>query len=356
MRIWSLLAVLGLGIFLTGLAFAASAQTEKPPFDPDAIPPGEYVPSGEKWVDPSNSMQPHETFVAIYGGSAKGTYFQVAGAICAAMQASFNVHHIRCVALRSQGDASNVNLMNLGRAQFAIIQSNTNHNAASGKISMPYGRSVLSLHDELGVLMVGRNTKIQKISDLRGKRVNLTPEGSSSRALWLDLLATEGMTVGDLGRVYAAAQDLNLRGLCDGYIDAYALWVGHPTPPVISSMTTCGARVVGMRSPGIEKLVAAHPYFFLGEIPAHSYAGQDQPIASYGFKATLVADSRVSPYLVYWLTRSVHENLDLFRKLYPPLASIDARAMFEKANFLPFHEGAAHYWREIGWLSNNAAK
>jgi TRAP-type uncharacterized transport system substrate-binding protein len=28
--------------------------------------------------------------------------------------------------------------------------------------------------------------------------------------------------------------------------------------------------------------------------------------------------------------------------------------MFEMGNFLPFHPGAARYWREVGWLQGNA--
>lgn len=323
-------------------------------FVPDAIPrdaapsaPVDLLPSGDPVA---------ERYMAIYGGSTKGTYFFIASAICSAVEASFPKHHIRCVSLRSQGDASNVSLMQDGRAQFIIIQSNTNRDAAEGRIDLPTGRSVMSLHDELGAIVVGRGEDIASVDDLRGHSVGLGPEGSSSRRLWEQLLSASGIALGDLGAVYGIAQDLNPRGLCDGYIDAYGLWIGHPTPSVAAAIANCGAHIVGMQSPGSERLLADNPYFFRGTIPAGTYPGQDRPVDSYGFKATLVADSRVDPDLVYWVARSVVENIDLFRSRHPTLAGVEPKAMFDKANFLPFHDGAANYWRELGWLPDDAAK
>jgi TRAP transporter TAXI family solute receptor len=352
-----LLASLAAAVLSSGAAFASPPDDgAAASFNPDAIPAAQNDFRDENNLESDDPSHAREYFLAIYGGSTKGTYFYVASAICAAVNASFDRHHIRCVSLRSQGDASNVALMAQGRAQFIIIQSNTNDDAAGGRIALPTGRSVMSLHDELGLLVVRHGASIRSVGDLRGKRINLGPKDSASRQLWETLLAAEGIRKADLGTVYSAAQDLNQRGLCDGYLDAFGLWIGHPAPPISRSIANCRARIVGMRTPAVEKMVADHPYFFWGEIPAGTYPGQTEPIASYGFKATLVADRRVDPYLVYWLTRSIQENLDLFRAQHRALSTVDPRAMFEKGNFLPFHEGAARYWREIGWLRDDAAK
>ncbi len=347
---WAWLAAL---LMVSGTACAGVAGSNPAPFNPDAVPSSADSAGHGMGGDAS---QPDERYVAIYGGSTKGTYFYVASAICAAMEAHFREHRIRCVSLRSQGVASNISLMNEGRAQFIIIQSDTNHAAASGGIRLPTGRSVMSLHDELGVLVVDGDSEIERVADLRGARINLGPEGSAVRRLWEGVLKAEGIAQDDLGEVLGATPDLNQRGLCDGYIDAFAMWIGHPALPISMSAANCGARIVGLRSPGIEKMVAAAPYFFWGVLPANTYLGQKKALESYGFKATLVADARVDPDLVYWLVRSVQESLDVFRARHPALATVEPRAMFESANFLPFHEGAARYWREIGWLGDSAAK
>ncbi len=321
-------------------------------FLPDAIPPQKAGTDGEG----GKINLPDERYVAIYSGSTKGTYFYVGSAICAAVEASFSQHHIHCVSLRSQGDASNIELMQQGRAQFIIIQSNTNDDAAEKRIDLPTGRSVMSLHDELGAIVVSKGNKVASVSGLKGKAVNLGPAGTSSRRLWEQLLAANDIALTEIGTIYGAPQDFNPRALCDGNFDAFGLWIGHPTALVAMPIANCGARVIGMQSPGADRLVAQFPYFFAGTIPAGTYPGQDQPLASYGFKATLVADSRVDPDLVYWVVRSVQDNLSLFKARLPALANVDPRAMFEKANFLPFHDGAARYWREVGWLGASEAK
>lgn len=321
------------------------------PYQPDAIPRYQYMKVDENsTLTPTAPNKPKEYFLAIYSGSTRGTYFFIASALCRALDASFAQHHIHCVPLRSEGVSNNISLMNQGRAQFIIVQSDTNYYAANKKIDLPGGRSVMSLHDELGLLAVGADSGIHEPADLRGKRANLGPEGTASRALWEEFLGAQGIGLRDLSNVFSVALDLNAQGLCGGYIDAFGLWIGHPVATIARAVEDCNARVVGMWSPGTEKLVEQRGFYFRGEIPAATYANQKQPVISYGFKASLIAYQRVDPYIVYWLVRSVEENLDLLRKQHPALASVNGRDMFEKGNFLPFHEGAARYWREVGLL------
>ena len=337
-------------------AVAPSPTDDALPYAPDAIPRSQYKPPDDDGM--SQPLMPAATkkdyFVAIYGGSTVGVYYYVASAICRAMSKSFSQHHIHCVPLRSLGVASNVGLMQQGRAQFIIVQSDTNYYASVGKVNLPGGQSVMSLHNELGVMAVHPESNIYKPADLRGKRVNLGSEGTASRGLWLEFLAAQGLQIGDLARAFAVTQEYNVMGLCGNYIDAYGLWIGHPAAALGGAIEQCNARLVGMWSPGTAKLVDERKFYFRGEVPANTYPGQNDPIVSYGFKASLVAYSKVNPYLVYWLTRSVIENIDTFRHAHPALTAVTPREMFEKGNFLPFHAGAARYWREIGWLGEKA--
>lgn len=334
-----------------------SGDGEILPYTPDSIPRSQYAPPEEtaaaKPSLPAESQKDY--FVAIYSGSTVGVYFYVASAICQALKKSFNKHRIHCVPLRSLGVASNVALMEQGRAQFIIVQSDTNYYASIGQIKLPGGRSVMSLHNELGLMAVNPDSAINSPADLRGKRVNLGSEGTASRGLWLEFLEAQGIRLDDLDRAFSVTQEYNVMGLCGGYIDAFGLWIGHPAAVLGGAIEHCGARLVGMWSPGTEELVEKRKFYFKGEIPADTYPGQKDPIVSYGFKASLVTYEPVDPYIVYWVTRSIIENLDTFRHAHPALAAVNPREMFEKGNFLPFHRGATNYWREIGWLGPKAS-
>jgi len=350
------IAVLSVFLLAWWSATATAADVSEPPvgdlpYTPDAIPRSQYLAvEGADVLASSVPGQPADRFVAIYSGSTIGVYYYVASAICRAMERNFAKHRIRCVPLRSLGVASNVSLMEQGRAQFIIVQSDTNYYASTGDIKLPGSRSVMSLHNELGAMAVGRRSNIRTPADLRGKRVNLGSEGTASRSLWLEFLTAQGLAIADLQRAFSVTQEYNVMGLCGDYIDAFGLWIGHPAAPFRDAVETCGARIVGMASPEIDTLVEERSFYFHGVIPADTYPGQTEPIDSYGFKASLVAYAPVDPYLVYWVARSIVEEMDTFRSGHPSLATLTPREMFENGNFLPFHLGAARYWREIGWL------
>lgn len=312
-------------------------------FAPDGVPHAQYSP------DQTDPAVPNEYFLGIFSGSTQGIYYYVASAICDALRARFEEHRIRCVPLRSQGAGSNRNLMGHGRAQMAIVQSDTNYLAASGETPIPGARSVLSLHNELGVLVVSRRAPLTRPADLPRHRVNLAPSDSVAHLLWLEYLHYLDLSPDDFKQALAFPQDINYDGLCNGDIDAFGIWTGHPVPALVNTLERCDASLVGMWDAKLEKLLADHPYYFRAELPAGMYPGQQRPLVSYGVKASLIAHEQTLPHIVYWLTRVLVEDVASLRTRHPALIDLDARQMHDVGNFLPFHPGAARYWREIGW-------
>lgn len=322
----------------------AGATAADPPFQPDGIPQRQFS------TDSFDPTKPREYFLAIFGGSTQGVYYYVASAICEAMRARYEEHRIRCVPLRSQGAGSNRALMNHGRAQMAIVQSDTNYYAATGENPIRGARSVVSLHNELGVLVTRGKSRIRSPLDLRGQRVNLAPKDSVANMLWAEYLDVLGIQQQDFREVANFPQDVNYQGLCGDYIDAFGLWSGHPVPALVDAIERCDARVLGMWHPDVARLLTKREYYFRGELPPGVYPGQDEPLVSYGIKASLIAHEKTLPYIVYWVTRIVIEDVAFLRTRHPALAHLDAQEMFALGNFLPPHEGAMRYWRESGRL------
>jgi TRAP transporter TAXI family solute receptor len=328
------------GLCMRALPCAAA----EPVFRPDGIPAKQFTSDHAKTGDQ------RQYYLSIYSGSTSGVYYYVASALCEALRARYEEHHIHCSPLRSQGVGSNRGLMNQGRAQFAIVQSDTNYYAATGEVPMPGARSVASLHDELGVLVMGKRTKIAKLQDLKYKRINLGPKKSAAHTLWVEYLDSLGLTEKDMEKAVTFAQDINYQGICDNYIDAFGLWSGHPVPALTDAIERCGLTLAGMGHPEIGTLLDKHKYYFRNELPAKVYPGQNEPLVSYGIKASLIAHEKADPYIVYWLTRVIIENVDFLRTQHPTLTHLKTHDMFALGNFLPMHDGAARYWREIGWL------
>ena len=333
------------GLAVLALGMLASASTLAVEFRPDGIPAQQIS------RDPADPNAPSQYFMGIFSGSTHGIYYYVASSICEAMRARYDEHRIRCAPFRSQGVSSNRSLMNQGRAQFAIVQSDTNYYAATGQTPILGARSVLSLHDETGVLVSGPTTPFSGPDDLGQQplRLNLAPEGSAANALWLQYLESLEVTPVALGTVLGFAQDLNYEGLCTNFIDVFALWSGHPVPALERAVERCGAQLFGLWHPRLDSLLADRPYYYDSELPAGTYPGQTTPLRSYGVKASLIAHEQTDPYIVYWVTRVLIENVDFVRSRHPSLITLDPRQMFERGNFLPFHEGARYFWDQLGW-------
>lgn len=316
----------------------------EPAFRPDGIPAKQFS------ADHAKTDGPKQYYLTIYSGSTAGVYYYVASALCETLRARYEEHHIHCAPFRSQGAGSNRGLMNQGRAQFAIVQSDTNYYAATGEAPMPGARSIASLHDEMGVLVMSKRAQIAKPQDLKHQRVNLGPKESAAHSLWVEYLDSLGIAEKEMEKAVAFAQDINYQGICDNYIDVFGLWSGHPVPALTDAIERCGLTLAGMWHPEIGKLLEKHKYYFRNELPPKVYPGQNEPLVSYGIKASLIAHEKADPYIVYWLTRVIIENIDFLRTQHPTLTHLKAHDMFALGNFLPMHEGAARYWHEIGWI------
>jgi len=348
-RRWTLAFLL----LLTSIADGSAAEKKNGlPYNPDFIPLNQY----KDWTDinmvsNNSALNPlREKYLTIYSGGTTGVYFTVASALCDTLRRNFDKHSIHCVALRSQGSTDNRRLMRQGRAQVVIMQSDVTYLAASGEEPIPGAQSVMSLYGEMGMLVTRNKAAINTPEDLRGKRINLGPDGSVGQKLILDYLAASGIRPADLARRDTVPIDSSPQGLCSGYIDAFAVWSGHPSQLVSDTISRCNARVLGLAGPGMEEMLRLHPEYSRLTLPANTYPGQTNPQETYGIKATLVAYEPVDPTIVYWLVRSAVENIELLRTLHPALKTLTVQEMISTGNYLPFHAGAARYWREVGLL------
>ena len=138
--------------------------------------------------------------------------------------------------------------------------------------------------------------------------------------------------------------------LCDGKIDGFFYGVGHPSANIQDPTTTCGAKLVSVTGPAVDKLVKEKPYYGFATIPAGLYPNNPQETKTYGVLATLVSSTKVPAETVYVVVKAVFDNFEEFKKLHPALANLKPEEMVKNGLSAPLHEGAAKYYREKGWI------
>jgi TRAP transporter TAXI family solute receptor len=298
--------------------------------------------------------QAQQKFVTIGTGGVTGVYYAAGGAICRLVNKDRKDHGLRCSVESTGGSVFNVNAIRSGEVDFGFAQSDVQFQALKGQGQFKEGfgdlRAVFSVHPEPFTVLARKEANIKSFQDLKGKRVNVGNPGSGTRAAMDELLKALGWSVSDFSLAAELKADEHGAALCDNKIDAFFYGVGHPSANIQDPITVCGAQLVSITGPAVDKLVAERPYYAKVNIPGGLYAGNPEPTPTYGVLATVVTSSKASDAAVYNLVRSVFENFDEFKRLHPALANLQPKEMIKNGLSAPLHPGAVKYYKEKGWM------
>ena len=295
-------------------------------------------------------------FVTIGTGGVTGVYYAAGGAICRLMNKDRKSHGIRCSVESTGGSVYNVNTIRAGELDFGVAQSDWQYHAVKGTSKFadagPFTelRAVFSIHPEPMTVVARADAGIKQFSDFKGKRFNIGNPGSGTRASMEELLKALGMSKDDFSLASELKADEHGAALCDNKIDGFFYGVGHPSANIQDPTTTCGAKLVALNGPAIDKLVADNSFYAKVEIPGGLYAGNDQPTPTYGVVASFVSSTNTPPEMVYELVKAVFENFADFKKLHPAFANLKPEEMIKNGLSAPLHDGAVKYYKEKGWM------
>jgi uncharacterized protein len=301
-------------------------------------------------------VQAQQSFVSIGTGGVTGVYYAAGGAICRLINKDRAKHGLRCSVESTGGSVYNLNTLRGGELDFGVAQSDWQYHAWKGSSSFqPAGtdktlRAVFSLHPEPFTVLARKEAGIKTFADLKGKRFNVGNPGSGTRASLQELLDAMGWKLSDFSLASELKADEHGAALCDNKIDGFIYGVGHPSANIQDPTTTCGAKLVPLTGPAIDRLIAERPYYARATIPAGLYANNPQATSTYGVLATLVTSSKVPDDTVYNLAKAVFDNFEAFKRLHPAFAHLKPQDMIKDGLSAPLHDGARKYYREKGWL------
>ena len=314
------------------------------------------VAAATAMLAPVGQAQAQQKFMTIGTGGVTGVYYAAGGAICRLVNKDRAKHGFRCSVESTGGSVVNINTIKAGELDFGVSQSDVQYNAFNGAKQFEKDgkhtdlRAVFSIHPEPFTVLSRKEANITKFDDLKGKRFNVGNPGSGTRAAMDEYLASSGGKISDFGLAAELKADEHGAALCDNKIDGFIYGVGHPSANIQDPITTCGAKLVPMIGPAVDKLVKANSYYAKVNIPGGLYAGHPNPTPTYGVLASFVTSAKVSDAAVYELVKAVFENFDEFKKLHPAFVGLDPKNMIKDGLSAPLHPGAVKYYKEKGWM------
>ena len=294
--------------------------------------------------------------VAIGTGRPSGAYLPLGDSICRLFNLDITQRGLRCAAFVSRGPVANIESLRDGRVDIAVVQSDVLADAISG--AGPFAtrgpdkalRVLFTGQAEAFTIVARRELGIRVATELRGKRINLGSPGSGERVSMERVLAALGFAPTD----FAATRELPLaqqhEAFCANALDAIVYTVSHPNGFVEDAIRTCRGVLVNVSGPPIEALLSRHPEYSRSVIPAGTYAGNAEAVATLGVRTTIITTARLPEAVAYEITKALFDHIDDFRRLHPDFATLLPEDMVPTAVRVPVHTGAARYYRARGWL------
>src|SRR3954469_16874182 len=274
-----------------------------------------------------------QRFVTIGTGAVTGLYYPVGGAICRLVNRSRAQHNIRCAVESTDGSVFNLTALRGGEMEMAIVQSDWQYHAYKGTARFrddgPFKglRSVFGLHGEPFTVVARAEAGIDTFQDLKGKRVNIGPDGSGGRTMLESVLKALSWTVRDFSLASELPAPEQTNALCDNRVDAIILAGGHPSGAVQEVASTCSITLVSVSGHAIQRLIDDSPWLASTIIPGGLYSGVPKDTETFGPKATLVSSTGVDADTVYEVVRAVFESLEEFKNLHPALRGLEKETM-----------------------------
>ena len=280
------------------------------------------------------------------------TFYPISATVCQLW--NDNIEGMRAVATPSGGGIDNLNQAYDGEAQIGIANANLVYQAQEGIASFEgYANDKLRIFAGLYInpnqVVVTKASGIEGLADLIGKKISIGAAGSTTVDEAAVHLGSVGKTLDDIKAEYmdtSAAADAISNKLLDG------VWImaGTPNSAVTQIMTTTDSKIMPITAEQVEALKADYPWYAACEIPAGTYAGQDEAVPTSGVKLTLFVTADVDEETVYQMTKVFWENWDTLTETHAALRKADPKQACNDVAGVAIHEGAARYYREIGIL------
>lgn len=191
-------------------------------------------------------------------------------------------------------------------------------------------------------LLVRGGSDINTPLQLRGRHVNLGPEGSNTALTATIVLKSYGIDVKAL-RSERLLFNAAVPELIKGSLDAMFVNGNYPADAVRVA-TKADARLLPIVGPAVRQLRQDYPFFQLTVIPRGTYPGQERAVHTIGVYSLLLCRDALDENLVHDLTKRLFDVLPLLALEQGSLRSVDLG--FASTTPIPLHPGAARYYRE----------
>jgi uncharacterized protein len=292
-----------------------------------------------------------ETYISIATGGTSGTYYPLGGAIAKIF--NDNVEGVTANAQSTGASVENIGLVANQETEVAFIQSDITYYAFTGteafedKDPIENIRGMAMLYPELVQIIATKDSGIESVDDLKGKKVAIGAPGSGTEANARQILNAHGITYDDLAKADYLSFGEAADQLKNKQVDAAFVTAGLPTAAVTEVGQTSDIVIVPIDGEKIAELSAEFPFYTKVTIPANTYKNQEEDRDTAAVMAMLVVPEELDEDLMYNLTKQLFEQRQTIIDTHDRGNDIKLETAIEGMP-IELHPGAAKYYEEEG--------
>lgn len=290
-----------------------------------------------------------QTRISIATGGTGGVYYPLGGGLANVLTKA--LPGVEATAEVTSASVDNVKLIGAGKADLALVLGDTAADGFNGtgkfKEKVPV-RALAVMYANKSQWVTVAGTGIEKITDLKGRRISTGSPGSGTEVIALRILEAYGMDPDkDVTREKLSVAE-SVNAIKDKKIEAFFWSGGVPTAAVTDLAATPGVTLqLISHADAVPALVKKYgPLYVKGVIPAKAYPGLAKDAAVADVWNVLLVNASMSDKLAYDIVKAMFEHKADLVAVHSEAANLDLANQTEEGSPVPFHPGAAKYYAE----------
>ena len=287
-------------------------------------------------------------------GSSTGTYYATGANICLMTNKNRNTSTARCNTVSTKGSVYNINAIISGKFNFGIAQNDIIFQAYNGIEKFKNNkkknlRSVMKIYEEPLTLIVTKESNIQTLEQIKGKRINIGVQGSGTRVIVDRLLSLNSLI--DTISISELNTKQTMKAMQNGTIDGFFIVTGHPNPGIKLLALKTKIDIVNIDTnnfPPLNILLKQNPYYSATTINEGTYSGVIGTRETFGVSAILITNKNTNDTLVTSLIDSILKDFEDFKQLNLVYKDMNKKSIIDID--IPLHNGVKTYYKDKGLI------
>ena len=291
-----------------------------------------------------------QEFINVLTGGTSGVYYPLGVALSEIY--GQNIPGARAQVQATKASVENLNLLQAGRGEIAFTLGDSLKEGWAGNKEAGFPgeltklRGIAAIYPNYVQIVASKESGITSLEQLKGKSLSVGAPASGTELNARAIFEAAGLTYNDLGKLeylpFAESVELMKNRQLDSTLQSAGLGVAS----LRDLATSIPINVVAVAPEIVEKIGAP---FISVVIPAGTYEGQGEDVATAAVGNFLVSHEGVSDETAYQMTKLLFENLDKMAASHAAAKAIDVNKALDGMP-VPLHPGAERYYKEVGVL------